>query len=113
MSATDAPYTVSDRGFIHWAPVATTYGHEVTVYESSAAEQACMWLSLGKGQTHDSEDTDRSAHLTYEQALQVHGRIGAWLDRHRAEFARARADEYARGLADELGVPWEPPKDGT
>jgi hypothetical protein len=41
----------------------------------------------------------------------VHGRIGAWLDRHRAEFARTKADEYAAALAKELGVPWEPEPD--
>ena len=101
-------YEVTERGFIHWSPVPTTYGHEVSVYESSAAEEACMWLALGQGRMDDS-DGERCAHLTYEQALQVHARIGAWLDRHRAEFARARADAYAAGLAAELGVPWEPP----
>jgi hypothetical protein len=98
-------YEITDRGFVHWTPVTTTYGHEVRVYESSAAEQACMWLALGEGQVED--DGDRCAHLTYEQALQVHGRIGAWLERHRPEFARSKADEYALGLAKELGVPWE------
>ena len=42
-------YEVTERGFIHWSPVPTTYGHEVSVYESSAAEQACMWLAHGTG----------------------------------------------------------------
>jgi hypothetical protein len=100
-------YEVTERGFVHWSPVPTTYGHEVRVYESSAAEQACMWLTVGPGTT-DDRDGERCAHLTYEQALQVHARVGAWLDLHRSEFARAKADEYAAALAAELGVQWAP-----
>jgi hypothetical protein len=104
LSDDDAPaYEVSDRGFVHWRPVATTYGHEVKIYESSAAVHACMWLALGQGKI-DDQDGERAAHLTYEQALQVHARIGAWLERHRGGFARERADAYAAALAKELGV---------
>lgn len=104
MSDERPAYEVTDRGFIHWTPISTTYGHEVKVYESSAAEQACMWLAISEGKVAD-HNGERTAQLTYEQALQVHGRIGAWLERHRTEFARVKADEYASALAAELGVP--------
>ena len=107
MSDDAANYEISERGFVHWTPVPTTYGHEVKVYESSAAEQACMWLAISP-KLHGQDCGEQCAHLTYEQALEVHGRIGAWLERHRAEFARRRADAYASALAAELGVPWRP-----
>jgi hypothetical protein len=87
--------------------VETTYGHEVKVYESSAAtDPPCMWLAVGK----PSEEGE-AAHLTYEQVMQVQGRIRAWLQRHREAGARWAADRYAADLARELGIAWEPDDD--
>lgn len=114
-------YEVTDHGFVHWAPVKTGYGHEVKVYESSAATSpAHMWLRI-EGEAHLSGESHPhpgiafgiasagiAAHLSYEQALRVHASIGAWLERHKAGFATARANAYASELATELGVNWEP-----
>lgn len=111
-------YKVSDRGFVHWTPVQDTYGHEVKVYESSAAgDPPCMWLSVDgpvhlnapaepkAGIPHGvSPDGSASAHLTYEQVTQVYARMKAWLELHQDEGARWAADKYAAELAAELGV---------
>jgi hypothetical protein len=92
-------YEVSDRGFVHWTPVPTTYGHEVKVYESSAAtDPPCMWLAV------ENDDEDQCAHMTYEQVQHVYARIGAWLQRHHDAGARWAADRYAAELRAEFGL---------
>lgn len=119
-------YEVSDRGFVHWTPVPDTYGHEIKVYESSAADGPCMWLSIDgpvhlnapaepkAGIPHGvSPDGSASAHLTYEQVLQVRARLTAWIARHVTEGAEIVADRYAAELAHELGVPWTPASSRT
>lgn len=118
---THPQFEVSDRGFVHWTPVEDTYGHEVKVYESSAAEEPCMWLSVdgpvhlnapakpAAGVSHGvSPDGHASAHLNFSQVLQVYDRMSAWIARHRDEVAKIRADRYAADLATELGIPWMP-----
>jgi hypothetical protein len=120
-NAEQEAYEVTDRGFVHWTPIKTTCGHEVKVYESSAATTpAHMWLAI-EGEAHlEGEPKPHAgipfgiaqgsiaAHLSYEQALRTHASIGAWLERHKAGFATARADAYASELAAELGVEWSP-----
>jgi hypothetical protein len=97
---TTPAYEVSERGFVHWSPVPTTYGHEVKVYESGAAtDPPCMWLSIEK------DDDALCAHLTHEQVREVHGRIAAWLERHHEAGARWAADRYVAELRAEFGLP--------
>lgn len=68
------PDGYSERGFASYKDgVATTYGHIVKVYESSAADQRHVWLSI----EHDGTGPngfpagDESAHLTEAQAREV------------------------------------------
>lgn len=66
----------SQRGFFHWTPTETSYGHTVFVYESSAATAPHMWLRV-LGPTGD----DSAAHLTADQARTVRDQVSAWLER--------------------------------
>lgn len=77
-------YEVTERGFKRYKPVATDYGHEIFVYESSAASGPRVWLSI--------EPTERStelgvspqgpAHLTPEQARVLIATLQAALANH-------------------------------
>lgn len=72
----EAPaYELSDHGFKHYAPIATTYGHEVKVYESSAAVMPFVWLAID----------ERAAHLTFEQAQAVIATLEAAMANHYQE----------------------------
>jgi len=75
------PFERSDRGFLGYGgPIPTDYGHDVQVYESSAAKGPCVWLAVG-----DSALTPgHNAHLTLAQALKV----------------RAALDQFMEGVAD-------------
>lgn len=57
----DVRWTMTDRGFKHYAPVETVAG-TVLVYESSAATEPKLWLSIDAG-SHE--------HLTLAQAAEM------------------------------------------
>lgn len=67
-------YEKTDRGFKHYDPIKTSYGHIIKVYESSAAMEPHIWLSVE--QTEESareagsniEPEEAIAHLTVLQA---------------------------------------------
>ncbi|MEV6219842.1 hypothetical protein [Nocardia sp. NPDC051833] len=68
----DLPGEYSPRGFYHWEPVETGYGHKVFVYESSAASAPHVWLRILQGD-------DIAAHLNADQARTVRDQLDAWL----------------------------------
>ncbi|RBO78309.1 hypothetical protein [Nocardia puris] len=67
------PGEYSQRGFFHWEPVETDYGHKVFVYESSAIVPH-MWLRILEGD-------DIAAHLSVDQARTIRDQISDWLKR--------------------------------
>ncbi|NKR75829.1 hypothetical protein GS492_25135 [Rhodococcus hoagii] len=73
----EIPITTTPRGFhVYGDDVVTTYGHKVSVYESSAAESPHVWLAVEPGETASLGH----AHLNEEQARAVVARLQAWLD---------------------------------
>src|SRR4051812_5026736 len=45
--------TQTERGFAHLPPLEDTSGRGFSVYESSAAEEPCVWLNVsGEGKTY-------------------------------------------------------------
>ncbi|AVP67345.1 hypothetical protein [Prescottella equi] len=73
----DIEITTTPRGFHRYGtPVATTYGHTVDVYESSAASGPHVWLAVESGET----TSPGHVHLNEEQARAVVARLQAWLD---------------------------------
>lgn len=45
-------FETTDRGFKHYEPIASNRGDEVLVYESSAADDAYLWLAVGGCEAH-------------------------------------------------------------
>jgi hypothetical protein len=76
------PAATNDRGFLAYAggQIATDYGHEISVYESSAAKGPCVWLAVGDSALAPGH----SAHLALVQAMKV----------------RAALDQFIEGVAD-------------
>lgn len=72
------PVETNDRGFLTYAggPIATDYGHTITVRESSAAEGPHVWLFIG-----ESERTEKgSPHLSLAQALMLRAALDQFID---------------------------------
>jgi hypothetical protein len=71
------PIVRSDRGFLTYAggPIPTDYGHDINVYESSAAFGPHVWLSVV-----DSPRVEgRNAHLTLRQAVLLRGALDQFI----------------------------------
>lgn len=101
MASQDNTPEFSERGFAHWPTLATTYGHRIDVRESSAASGPHIWVDI-TGRCHlESEpephvsvphgiaEGSAAAHLSLEQARELHARLGAAID----YVAEAWADE--------------------
>jgi hypothetical protein len=73
----EIPYEVTDRGFRHYEPIDTLYGHKVLVYESSSAAEPAIWLSVGPGQTAGG-----TAHMSLDQARQLIVALTAAIEGH-------------------------------
>jgi hypothetical protein len=73
-----APVPWNDRGFLVFGgrPIPTSYGHEVTVRESSSAEGPAVWLFVGDSVQVAGHDP----HLTLEQAVAVHAALGQFIE---------------------------------
>lgn len=72
--------TLTDRGFRHWEPIPTSYGHEIRVYESSAASAPHIWLAVdGEKAITDFPGT---AHLTLDQAKAVRDALDEAITNH-------------------------------
>ena len=79
--------TYSERGFAQYEPMVCSYGTTVRLAESSAAFVDRVWLFLdgltGPGQAnHSSAPGESSAHLTYENAVQLRDQLSAWIATH-------------------------------
>lgn len=75
--------TTNIRGFhIYGEPVVCTYGSEVSVYESSAADGPHVWLKVKcDGEIlHHQPEGEGVSHLNEEQARAVIARLQAWVD---------------------------------
>ena len=86
--------TYSDRGFAQeLRDMPTECGHTVSVYESSSASGPHLWLDV-IGSTHMASEArpragipfgvaegSTAAHMSVEQAREVHAAIGRWLAR--------------------------------
>ena len=60
--------TLTDRGFVTYTgdqPIRTSYGHVITVRESSSAEGPHVWLFIGPSATAEGHDP----HLDLAQAI--------------------------------------------
>lgn len=90
-------YKLSDRGFKQYEPVRTAYGHDVTVYESSAASSPHLWLRI--------EESDESHRMgMHEEA----GNMGAHLTLEQAAEIRDQLDAAIKNHYQSDGEPWEP-----
>lgn len=79
-------FKTTDRGFKHYEPIETSYGHEIRVYESSAATRPCIWLSV-KLTEEESRNSgiapcEANAHMTIEQAEMVRDAIDTAIKNH-------------------------------
>lgn len=85
------PESYSERGFALYATIPTTRGTEVRVYESSAADEPHVWLSL-EGDCHLRSEPrpfpgvecgiaegHAAAHLSVENARRVRDALDEWL----------------------------------
>lgn len=72
------PVVGNDRGFLVYAggPIATDYGHDINVYESSAAKGPCVWLSVGESTVVKGSN----AHLTLDQAKMVRAALDQFIE---------------------------------
>ena len=87
---TDIQITETDRGFhLYGDPVRTRYGHEVSVYESSAASGPHCWLKVGP-----SENVEGcTAHLNVEQAVAIRDRLSAFIDEVPQRWSSAEEEQ--------------------
>lgn len=72
------PIETNDRGFLTYAggPIATDYGHTITVRESSSAEGPHLWLFIG-----ESEQTEKgSPHLSLAQAITLRAALDQFIE---------------------------------
>lgn len=76
--------TPNARGFHRYGePVETSYGHKVSVYESSAANGPHVWLNVSKDFNRgpgDLPECDVAAHLSLDQAIAIRDRLTAFID---------------------------------
>lgn len=73
------PEFPGDRGFAEWKPTSTTYGAEVQIRESSAAEAPHLWLEIEQPPPKhggDLEEARAIAHMNLDQAEEIHRKLG-------------------------------------
>jgi hypothetical protein len=76
-------FETGDRGFKHYAPIDTTYGHRIKVSESSSADAAHLWLAVDPtNAVMYRKGTETRAHLTVEQAETLIETLRAAIDGH-------------------------------
>lgn len=80
----DAPeFETTDRGFKHYTPVVTGYGHAVRIYESSAASEPHVWMAINGGLSAVGEKPGEAhVHMTFEQTDEVVVRLMACKANH-------------------------------
>jgi hypothetical protein len=72
------PVETNDRGFLTYAggPIATDYGHTITVRESSAAEGPHVWLFV----TDSMKSNKINPHLSLAQAIALRAALDQFID---------------------------------
>lgn len=64
------PVGFTPRGFGIWSEFTDRYGQKVTVFDSSLATEACVWVQPADGQ---------NIHLNQAQATELRDALSAWL----------------------------------
>lgn len=73
----------TDRGFAHYTPIATQYGHVVRVYESSSAWQPSLWLKIElKEKVGGIDPEEATAHLSLDQARELRDQLDHLITNH-------------------------------
>ena len=73
----------STRGFSHFDPIVTSYGHEIRVYESSSASAPHIWLAVnGVDSTNGDEYTSLHANMTLAAARLLRDQLTHLIDNH-------------------------------
>ena len=78
-------FETSERGFKHYAPIPTTAGQVVKVYESSSAMEPCLWLAVDDVPprvTDDGEVLITAAHLAPDHIDALIATLVAARDNH-------------------------------
>jgi len=78
-------FETSDRGFKYFMPTMTDYGHNIRIYESSAAMEPCLWMAAERAQEDCRGGLKPEAvhiHMTLEQAREIHGKLGNAIASH-------------------------------
>jgi len=76
----------SERGFRHYDAIETRYGHVVSVYESSAASEPCLWVRVELPQEaavqQGMEPGEQAAHMTLDQAVDLRDTLSVAIRDH-------------------------------
>lgn len=82
----------TSRGFYNYgSPVETTYGEEVSLRESSAADGPHCWLYIKDGPDGRVLEDKSSAHMSLAQAVAIRDRLTAFID----QVPERWGEEYA------------------
>lgn len=77
MTESELEITTTERGFqTYGGTLVTSYGHDITVRESSAATGPHVWLFIGDSKHVDSHDP----HLDLADAIRLRNRLNAFID---------------------------------
>ena len=82
--ANEPNVTVTDRGFQHMDPIPGTYGGEVKVYESSAAESPHVWLNTWsfRHPNTQSDPVEATVHLALADAERLRDQLSYLIRTH-------------------------------
>lgn len=73
-------HTLTARGFKHLEPIPDSRGGEIRLYESSAAYEPCVWLSIR--QADGAKIMEARAHLTLDQARVLRKQLKWLIENH-------------------------------
>jgi len=91
--ADDVEIITTQRGFQRYdQPWQDTYGHTISVYESSAASGPHVWLALKGSPAMGNEDYAIHAHLNIEQAEKLRRELSMFIDQAEARWAEPAAE---------------------
>lgn len=72
------PAPMSERGFLQYAggPIATVYGHRVSVYESSAASSPHVWMDVSDSPLVGGH----TPHMSLDQAIMLRAALDQFIN---------------------------------
>lgn len=85
LASSDPKPTVTERGFQRHAPILSSYGGHVEVYESSAASGPHIWLRVESPADLNNPlgpSVEGIAHLTLEDATLLRDQLTQLIDNH-------------------------------